>query len=420
MQISALTAQEILDSNSHPTLEVTVTLADGTVALSGVPSGASTGEAEAIELRDGDKLRYGGKGVIQAVEIVNTVLADLVRGHDAYDQHSIDSLMIEADGTANKSKLGGNCMTGVSMAVCRAAARSQKQPLYRYIQSLSQTDQPRLPTPLILIMEGGRHGDWATDVQEFMIVPTQAQFANFHNMLRSGSEIFHTLMQLNHQKGFDTGVGYEGAFAPQQLQGNQEAIELIIQACQQAGYNPGEKMMLALDVAASEFFDQGHYVLKSEQNRTLTPQEWHQQISDWVARYPIMSLEDIFEQHGWDDWSKFNQQFGQKLMIVGDDLIVTNTNLIQTAIDKKAINASLIKVNQVGTVTETLRAILLSKQNNLKTIISHRGGETNDDFIADLAVGTAADYCKFGGPDRGERLAKYNRLLRIEHELNLS
>ncbi len=416
MQITALSAAQILDSNSNPTLEVTVTLADGAVALAAVPSGASTGDSEAVEIRDGDSTHFQGKGVQKAVQIVNTTIANLLVGQDAYDQAAVDQKMIAADGTVNKSKLGGNSLTGVSMAICRAAARSQRIPLYRYIQKLSGSPKIGLPTPMILVMEGGKHGDWATDIQEFMVVPSGSP--TFAENLRAGSEIFHALLKVLQNQQYDTGVGYEGAFAPKQLKGNQEAIELIIQATQQAGYPAGEKLGLALDVAASEFFENGQYVLKSEGNKPLAPALWTEQLDQWLQKYPIISIEDPLEQHSWADWTTFTGQHGAQTMVVGDDLIVTNPKLIQTAITQKAITASLIKVNQVGTVTETLQAIQLSRQNNLKVIISHRSGETNDDFIADLAAGVNADYCKFGGPDRGERLAKYNRLLRIERELN--
>ncbi len=417
MKISTITAHEILDSNGKPTLEVEVRLEDGTRALGQVPSGASTGKFEAVELRDGDQTRYFGKGVLGAVENVNTKLNQLLVGQDASDQTNIDRLMIEADGTENKANLGANAMVGTSMAVCRAAARSQKMPLYRYFGQLSGQTQFQLPQPMILIMEGGKHGNWATDIQEFMIVPQRDKFSSFREMLRSGAEIFHTLGELLAEKKYSVGVGFEGAYAPEQLHSNQEAFDLIIQACERAGYKPGEQITLAVDIAASEFYGDNNYQLKSENNRVLTAEEWQQQVISWTNQYPLTSVEDPFNQDDWTDWSALTAQIGNKIQIVGDDLVVTNVKLIQQAIDQRAMNATLIKPNQIGTITETLAAIKLSSEAGFQSVVSHRSGETNDDLIADLVVGTTASQSKFGGPDRGERLAKYNRLLRIEREL---
>jgi len=418
--ISSVSALEILDSNSNPTLQVKVTLEDGSVGVGTVPSGASAGSSEAIEIRDGDDRRYRGKGVLRAVQIVNTHINEMLVGMDASDQTSIDQAMIDADGTSNKSKLGGNVITGTSIAVLRAAAQSAKQPLYKYISTLGNmpvTDFS-MPQPLLLIMEGGKHGNWATDIQEFMIRPKMEAFPNFAEMLRAGSEIFHALGKILDAKGYDTGVGFEGAYAPVQLKSNEEALDLIIEAISQAGYQPEEEFTLALDVAASEFFQDGNYVLKSENNRTLSAQEWGEQLSKWTQEYPLYSIEDPFHEESWEDWSAFVAKHGAHCQIVGDDLVTTNTQRIQKAIDLKSMNAILIKINQIGTITETLAAIKLGLEHGMPSVISHRSGETNDDTIADLVVGTAAIQCKFGGPDRGERIAKYNRLLVIEDELH--
>lgn len=417
MKITSVFGQEILDSNGKPTLEVEVKLEDGTCALGQVPSGASTGKFEAVELRDGDQTRYFGKGVLGAVENVNVKLNQLLVGQDASDQSNIDQLMIEADGTDNKANLGANAMVGTSMAVCRAAARSQKMPLYRYFGQLSGQTEFQMPQPMILIMEGGKHGNWATDIQEFMIVPQRDKFSSFREMLRAGAEIFLTLGKILKAKNYSMGVGFEGAYAPEQLQSNQEAFDLILTACEQAGYHPGEQIKLAVDIAASEFMDNGNYQLRSEENRILSADDWLQQVVTWATDYPIASIEDPFDQADWSYWSALTAKIGNQQQIVGDDLVVTNVKLIQQAIDQRAMNATLIKPNQIGTITETLAAIKLSTEAGFKSVVSHRSGETNDDLIADLVVGTAADQSKFGGPDRGERLAKYNRLLRIEREL---
>lgn len=417
-KITSVTALEILDSNSNPTLQVKVTLDDGTVGIGTVPSGASAGSSEAIEIRDGDEKRYRGKGVLRAVQIVNTQIHDLLVGMECTDQAAIDQAMITADGTDNKSKLGGNVITGTSIAVVRAAAASLQMPLYTYIGKLSGTSTFELPQPQILIMEGGKHGNWATDIQEFMIQPNLEAFPNFSEMLRAGSEIFHALGNILNKKGYDTGVGFEGAYAPVQLKSNSEALDLIIEAITAAGYQPEEEFSLAVDVAASEFYKDGQYILKSEGNISLTAEEWSQELSQWIQEYPLYSIEDPFHEESWEDWSAFTAKHGAHCQIVGDDLVTTNTQRIQKAIDLQSMNAILIKINQIGTITETLAAIKLGREHNMPSVISHRGGETNDDTIADLAVGTTAIQCKFGGPDRGERVAKYNRLLVIENELH--
>jgi enolase len=420
-KISQVSALEILDSNSNPTLRVKVTLEDGSIGIGTVPSGSSAGSSEAIEIRDHDQRRYRGKGVLRAVQIINSQVNDLLVGLDASDQTQIDQTMITADGTNNKSNLGGNVVTGTSIAVLRAQAQSQNTPLYEYISSLSNLSKENfsLPQPLILIMEGGKHGSWATDIQEFMIRPRLEAFPNFSEMIRAGSEIFHKLGKILKDKNYDTGVGFEGAYAPTQLQSNQEALDLIVEAISQAGYQPEEEFTLALDVAASEFFQDGKYVLKSEHNRSLSASEWSQQLSKWIQEYPLYSIEDPFHEESWSDWTAFVAMHGAHCQIVGDDLITTNVQRIQKAIDLKALNALLIKINQIGTITETLKAIKLGHKYGLPSIVSHRSGETNDNTIADLVVGTVANQCKFGGPDRGERIAKYNRLLIIEAELHL-
>lgn len=429
MHITSVSGLEILDSNSNPTLQVTVRLSDGTVGGGTVPSGASTGSSEAVEIRDGDERRYRGKGVLRAVQIVNTTINDLLNGMDVTDQRAIDEKLIEFDGTENKSKLGGNVITGTSIAVVRAAAAHLHMPLYQYFRKISldsanqhglATSQLQLPQPLILIMEGGKHGNWATDIQEFMIRPNLEAFPTFSEMLRAGSEIFHALGKILKDKNYDTGVGFEGAYAPAQLQSNEEALDLIIEAISAAGYQPGDEFTLALDVAASEFYADGKYVLQSENNRVVSAQEWADQLSSWIENYPLASIEDPFHESAWQDWSAFVAKNGGRCQIVGDDLVTTNTTLIRKAIDEHAMNAALIKINQIGTITETIAAVHLAAQHNMPSIISHRGSETNDDTIADLVVGLGASQCKFGGPDRGERVAKYNRLLNIEHEVGVS
>jgi enolase len=418
MNIAHISAQEILDSNGKPTVEVEVFLEDGSHALSQVPSGASTGTHEAHELRDGDESRFGGKGVLKAVESVNTNIREVLVGQDAYNQPHIDWLMREADGTENKSNFGGNAMIGVSMAVCRAAAQSHGAELYQHLATISGNNHYHLPEPMILLMEGGKHGNWATDIQEFMIMPQAHRFPSFREKLYAGAHIFHSLGKILNDINYNTGVGFEGAYCPKQLSSNEEAIELILQAIQVSGYQPGEEVTLAIDAAASEFYQDNHYVLHSENDTHISSAEWSQKLLRWVDQFPLQSLEDIFHEESWEGWQSFMQQVGDRTQIVGDDLVTTNVVRIQRAIDSQAMNATLIKLNQIGTVTETLEAIQLTHQAGFANIISHRGGETNDDFIADLAVGTVATQCKFGGPDRGERLAKYNRLLRIENQLN--
>jgi len=415
MKITHIRAREILDSRGKPTLEVEAGLADGTLAKAGVPSGASTGTYEAHELRDEDQDRYQGQGVLTAVAHVNETLAEKVLGKDATNQLQIDQTLIEADGTPNKSRYGANALLGISLAVCRAAAQAQHQELYQYLAAMIGA-KPELPQPMILVLEGGKHGNWATDIQEFMVVPKSTHFECFAEQLRAGTEIFHELEKILIELGYSTGVGFEGAYSPQEISSNEEAFELMARAIDQAGYQLGENVVLAIDAAASEFFKQGDYVLASEKNTHLSADQWTQQLISWSSHYHLWSIEDPFHEDSWEDWVKMMKeaQTIPNLQIVGDDLLTTNPKRIQQAIKNQAVNSVLIKPNQVGTLTETLEAIKMSQQAGLSTIISHRSGETNDDFIADLAVGTGAGQCKFGGPDRGERLAKYNRLAEIE------
>ena len=416
MNIKNIHAREILDSKGHPTIEVDLTLENGMTATASVPSGASTGSTEAVELRDGDKDRYFGKGVLHAVENVNTKLNNIVVGQDVTNQRNLDNLMIEADGTENKGKLGGNAIVAVSMAATRAAAMAQGIPLYKYLGSLIGNTTFVMPQPLLLILEGGKHGNWSTDCQEYFVIPKKERFPTFKEALRAGAEIFHALEKILAEKHYATGVGYEGAFCPIEMKSNEEAFQLMIEATEKAGYKMQDEVVLGIDAAASEFFADGTYTLKSEGDLQLTSRQWTDKVIAWTKKYPIWSLEDVHSESDWDEWTYFTETIGKDHQIVGDDLLTTNVKHIQTAIDKKAVNSVLIKVNQIGTVSETLDAITLSHKAGYTTVVSHRGGETNDDFIADLVVGTSKQ-SKFGGPDRGERLAKYNRLLRIEEEL---
>ncbi len=416
MKILAVHAREILDSKGVPTVEAEVTLENGIKALGGVPSGASTGEAEALELRDGDKGRYFGKGVLKAVENIKGPIKEALVGQDAYDQKKIDQIMIDLDGTENKSKLGGNAIVGLSMAICRASARSQKIPLYQYFGELTGHKNFQMPQPLILVLEGGKHGAWSTDCQEYFVIPKKEAFATFKERLRVGAEIFHALEKILEEKGYAVGVGFEGAFMPKEMKANEEAFQLMVEATEKAGYKLPEQVVLGIDGASSEFYEDGKYTLKSEGGTILSAEEWLDKVIAWTEKYPIWSMEDMFAESDWESWVKFTQKVGDHIQIVGDDLLTTNVKLIQKAIDQKAVNSVLIKLNQIGTVSETLDAIMLSDKAGFTNVISHRGGETNDDMIADLVVGTAWQ-SKFGGPDRGERVAKYNRLLRIEEKL---
>jgi enolase len=419
MQILSIKAREILDSRGVPTIETQIILNDGSIGVGAVPSGASTGTSEAHELRDGDPERYFGKGVLKAVENVNNKIAEALQDHDFENQEEFDRFLIELDGTENKSKLGGNAILSCSMAFSRAAAFSQDIPLYTYFQQISGYKEFEIPQINMLIMEGGKHGNWATDFQEYMVVLKREKFPTISESIGAGAEIFKATHDVLHEKGYGTAVGFEGAFAPMEIKSNTEAFEIMLAGIEKAGYKPEEEVTLAIDAAASEFYEDGKYNLKRE-GKTLTSKEWIDMQIDWFAKYPMFSLEDTLHEEDWEGWSELVERVGDKYQIVGDDLLTTNTERIQKAIDEKAANAVLIKINQIGTIAETLEAIKLSDSADFNTMISHRGGETNDDLIADLVMGTSSWQTKFGGPDRGERVAKYNRLLQIEQELKLA
>jgi enolase len=409
--IENIRAREILDSRGNPTVEAEVELESGAAGRASVPSGASTGENEAVELRDGDKTRYDGKGVRRAVENINKTLAKAVIGLDAFDQVAVDGAMIELDDTPNKSKLGANALLAVSLATARAAAEELEIPLYRY---LGGTNARVLPVPLMNILNGGAHADNNVDFQEFMIVPAGAP--SFSEALRWGAEVFHTLKGVLKKRGLSTSVGDEGGFAPS-LKSNDEAIEVILEAINAAGYTPGEQVAIALDPAASEFFDNGQYVFKKSDQRRLTSEEMVKFWVDWARQYPIISLEDGLAENDWAGWTVLTEELGDTVQLVGDDLFVTNTRYLERGIEEIVANSILIKVNQIGTLTETLEAIELARVNNYTAVVSHRSGETEDAFIADLAVATNAGLIKTGSLCRTDRIAKYNQLLRIEESL---
>jgi enolase len=410
MKIQRVHAREVLDSRGQPTVEVEVQLSNGVVGRATVPSGASTGEHEAIELRDGGK-RFLGKGVSRAVENVNRKLAPRLRGREARDQANIDRLMIAIDGTADKGKIGANAVLGVSLAAAHAQARAQKLPLYRYLGGAAART---LPVPMLNVLNGGAHADNNVDIQEFMIVPHGLK--NFAEALRAAAEIFQTLKRVLHDRSYSTSVGDEGGFAPR-VKSNEEAIELLLEAIAKAGYKPGAQVALALDVAASEFFDNGNYVFKKSDGRARGREEMVRLYEDWVERFPIVSIEDGFAEDDWEGWRLMTDALGKKIQLVGDDVFVTNRTRLQKGIDAGVANSILVKVNQIGSLTETLETMTLAKQAGYTTVISHRSGETEDVTIADLAVATNAGQIKTGAPCRGERTAKYNQLLRIEEEL---
>jgi enolase len=410
-QIAQIHAREILDSRGNPTVEADVILVSGERGRAAVPSGASTGEHEAVELRDGDQERYGGKGVLKAVRNVNDVIAGELKGKDAVNQADIDRTMIELDGTPTKSKLGANAILAVSLANARAAAQHRQLPLYRYLGGPAGNT---LPVPMMNIVNGGAHADNNVDFQEFMIVPLGA--ARFSEALRMGAEIFHTLKSVLKKKGYATSVGDEGGFAPN-LKSNEEAIETILEAVSQAGYRAGKDILLALDPAASEFFDGTNYVFKKSDGRKLTSEQMIAFWQGWAQKYPIISIEDGMAENDWDGWKALTEAIGERVQLVGDDLFVTNTRFLQKGIELGVANSILIKVNQIGSLTETLECIELAKSNRRTAIISHRSGETEDAFIADLAVATNAGQIKTGSLSRSDRIAKYNQLLRIEEEL---
>ncbi len=407
-------AREILDSRGNPTVEVDVYLSDGIKGTAAVPSGASTGQHEAVELRDKDPRRYGGKGVQKAVANVNDVIAEEIVGLDALNQIEIDRLMISLDGTRNKSRLGANAILGVSLAVARAAAQALDIPLYRYLGGPSART---LPVPMMNILNGGKHAlGTSVDMQEFMVMPVGAP--SFREGLRWGAEVFHALQGVLHDKGYPTQVGDEGGYAPS-LGSNQEAIELILQAIEKAGYEPGEDVYIALDPAASEFYEDGIYNLKGE-GRTFTPTELIAYYENLVAQYPIISIEDGLAEDDWTNWQTLTEQLGDRVQLVGDDLFVTNTQFLERGIRENAGNAILVKLNQIGTLTETFEAVERAQRAGWAAVISHRSGETADTFIADLVVATNAGQIKTGAPSRVDRVEKYNQLLRIEEELEES
>ncbi|MGH9499419.1 MAG: phosphopyruvate hydratase [Terriglobales bacterium] len=409
--ISGIHAREVLDSRGNPTVEAEVSLADGTKGRAIVPSGASTGEHEAVELRDGDKRRFSGKGVLKAVENVNTKIAKAVVGMDSDEQRVLDKKMIDLDGTDNKGRLGANAILAVSMAVARAAAASSKQPLYQY---LGGAGADLLPVPMMNILNGGAHADNNVDFQEFMVMPVGAQ--SFSEALRWGVEVFHTLKGVLKKRGYNTAVGDEGGFAPS-VKSNVEAIEVVLEAIQQAGYTPGKQIAIALDPAASEFYQDGKYVFKKSDKSAKSSDEMIEFWAKWVKDYPIVSLEDGLSEEDWEGWAALTKEVGGKIQLVGDDIFVTNIEFLQKGIDRHVANSILIKVNQIGTVSETLDAIDLARRNGYTSVISHRSGETEDTFIADLAVATGAGQIKTGSASRTDRIAKYNQLLRIEEEL---
>lgn len=412
--IVSVHAREILDSRGNPTLEAEVQLECGAKGWAAVPSGASTGEHEALELRDGDKKRYGGKGVLKAVDNVNDIIAPELEDCDALDQVGIDKLLLALDGTPTKSKLGANAMLGVSLAVAHAAADALDIPLYRYIGG---TNARILPVPMMNILNGGAHSDAPVDVQEFMIIPSGAP--SFTEALRMGAEVFHALKSVLKKRGLSTAVGDEGGFAPD-LKGNTDALDVIMAAIQDAGYTPGQDVNIALDVASSEFFDaeKGLYIFKKSDHTQRTAAEIVALYEEWSNTYPIISIEDGCAENDWDGWKLLTDKLGGKLQLVGDDLFVTNTQFLKKGIDMGVANSILVKLNQIGTLTETLDAIELAKRNRYTSVISHRSGETEDATIADLAVATNAGQIKTGSLSRTDRICKYNRLLRIEEELD--
>ena len=412
--IADIVAREILDSRGNPTIEVDVTLENGCMGRAAVPSGASTGEHEAVELRDGDKARYNGKGVLNAVEHVNSTIAEELTGYDALEQSEIDALMIRLDGTPTKAKLGANAILGVSLAAAKASAQSLKIPLYRYIGG---TNAKTLPVPMMNILNGGKHADNNVDIQEFMIVPVSAP--SFAEALRAGAEVFHSLKSVLSKKGYNTAVGDEGGFAPN-LKSNEEAVEVILEAISKAGYAPGKDVFMALDPASSEFFEGGKYVFNKSDKSSKTPEQMVKYYEHWVAQYPIISIEDGMAENDWTGWKLMTDTLGKKIQLVGDDVFVTNTEFLKKGIDMGVANSILIKLNQIGTLTETFDAIEMAKRAGYTCVISHRSGETEDATIADVAVAANTGQIKTGSASRTDRVAKYNQLMRIEEELGES
>lgn len=414
VEIKDIIAREILDSRGNPTIEADVILANGIRGRAAAPSGASTGSREALELRDGDVSRYLGKGVKKAVANANSQIRTALLDKDVTQQTTIDNILIELDGTENKGNMGANAMLAVSLAVAKAAAIAQSLPLHQYIANLRGQTSLTMPVPMMNILNGGAHADNTVDIQEFMIEPVG--FASFSEALRAGTEIFHALKSVLKAQGLNTAVGDEGGFAPN-LRSNEEAITVIMQAIDKAGYKAGENIFLALDCAASEFYKNGQYILAGEGNKAFDSQGFSDYLTSLCNQYPIISIEDGLDESDWEGWAYLTKQLGKKIQLVGDDLFVTNPKILQEGIDKGIANAILIKFNQIGTLSETLDAIYLAKQNGYATVISHRSGETEDSTIADLAVGTAAGQIKTGSLCRSDRVAKYNQLLRIEQQV---
>ena len=406
-----IVGREILDSRGNPTVECDVLLESGVMGRAAVPSGASTGSREAIELRDGDKSRYLGKGVLKAVEHINTEISEAVLGLDASEQAFLDKTLIDLDGTENKSRLGANAMLAVSMAVARAAAEESGLPLYRYFGGMGGN---QLPVPMMNVINGGAHANNSLDLQELMIIPVGAP--SFREALCWGAEVFHALKKILHDKGISTAVGDEGGFAPS-VESHEAAIQLILEAIDKAGYTAGEQIALGLDCAASEFYKDGKYVLEGEGGIQLTAEQWTDMLATWVDKYPIISIEDGMAEGDWDGWKHITERLGAKVQLVGDDLFVTNTKILKEGIDKGVANSILIKINQIGTLTETFAAIEMAKRAGYTAVISHRSGETEDSTISDIAVGLNAGQIKTGSLSRSDRMAKYNQLLRIEEDL---
>jgi enolase len=405
-----IVGREILDSRGNPTVECDVLLESGTMGRAAVPSGASTGSREAIELRDGDPARYLGKGVLKAVEHINTEISESVLGLDASEQNFLDKTLLDLDGTDNKSRLGANAMLAVSMAVARAAAEESGLPLYRYFGGMNGC---MLPVPMMNVVNGGAHANNNLDLQELMIIPVGAP--TFREALRYGAEVFHALKKIIHDKDMSIAVGDEGGFAPN-VANHEAAIQMILQAIEKAGYKPGEQIALGLDCASSEFYKDGKYELGAE-GLSLAAPEWADVLASWVGKYPIISIEDGMAENDWDGWKLLTERLGKQVQLVGDDLFVTNTKILKEGIDKKIANSILIKINQIGTLTETFAAIEMAKRANYTAVISHRSGETEDSTISDIAVGTNAGQIKTGSLSRSDRMAKYNQLLRIEEDL---
>ncbi|WP_035567854.1 phosphopyruvate hydratase [Hymenobacter sp. IS2118] len=409
--ISQIHARQIFDSRGNPTVEVDVTLDSGVMGRAAVPSGASTGKHEAVEMRDDDNSQYMGKGVLKAVDNVNSRIAEELVGFSVYEQALLDQIMLEMDGTPNKANLGANAILGVSLAAARAAALDANMPLYRYVGGVGAST---MPVPMMNILNGGSHADNSIDFQEFMIMPVGA--SSFTEAMRWGSEIFHTLKGVLKKQGLSTNVGDEGGFAPN-IKSNEEAIKVVLQAIEVAGYRPGEDVMIAMDAAVSEFYSDGMYHFKKSTGDKLTSSQMADYWADWVSKYPIISIEDGMDEDDWAGWKLHTESLGHKIQLVGDDLFVTNVDRLQRGIDEKVANAILIKVNQIGTLTETIAAVNLGRRNGYKSVMSHRSGETEDSTIADLAVALNTGQIKTGSISRSDRMAKYNQLLRIEEEL---